>query len=299
MPVLHAIVLGIVQGLSEFLPISSSGHLILVPWLFGWTELTTNPELEKTFDVALHIGTLAGTLAYFRSDVARLARAGLGAAARRVVRRPTAVAAPGTGARAAAQHAAGTSADERLAWLLVLSSLPAAATGALLQRVIVERLGAEWLIGTMLVVFGLLLQAADRLAGFRKADEYRVRDALLMGAAQAAALSPGVSRSGATMTMGRFLGFERDAAARLSFLMSLPVTGGAVAYSMAGLVADGGIPPGFGPAFFWGILASGVSGFFVVSVLLRYLRTRSFAPFVTYRVVAGLAVIALAASGLR
>ena len=294
MPVLHAIVLGIVQGLSEFLPISSSGHLILVPWLFGWTEFASNPELEKSFDVALHIGTLAGTLAYFRSDVARLARAGLRAAARRAIRRPVATA-PG----ASAPRFAGGSADERLAWLLVLSAVPAAATGALLQDFIVDKLGAEWLIGVMLVAFGLLLAAADRLAGHRKADEYRTRDALLMGAAQAAALSPGVSRSGATMTMGRFLGFERDAAARLSFLMSLPVTAGAVAYSMAGLVADGGIPPGFGPAFFWGIVASGVSGFFVVSVLLRYLRTRSFAPFVAYRVVAGLAVVALAASGLR
>ena len=278
-PVLHAIVLGITQGLSEFLPISSSGHLILVPWLFGWEELTgaANADLNKTFDVALHVGTIMATLLYFRKDLFRFAGAALASVRQRAV----------------------TTTDQRLAWLLLLSALPGAVVGAGLESFINEHLGQIWLIAVMLIVFGVVLLVADRLPSNLGEGDYGPRQALTMGLAQAAALSPGVSRSGATMTMGRFLGFERDAAARLSFLMSLPVTGGAVAYSMAGLVADGGVPPGFGPAFFWGILASGVSGFFVVSVLLRYLRTRSFAPFVTYRVVAGLAVIALAASGLR
>lgn len=280
MPLLHAIILGLTQGLSEFLPISSSGHLLLVPWLFGWKDFVGQggQDLEKAFDVALHIGTVIAALAYFRRDLLPLARAGI-----RVVR----------------QRAVRTT-EERMAWLLVLSAIPGAATGALLDSVITERLGAKWLIGAMLVIFGVVLFLADRRPAYRPEAEFQTRDAVLMGLAQACALQPGVSRSGATMSMARWLGFDRDATPRLSFLMSIPITGGAVAYKVGKLfVLGGGIPNGFGGAFAVGIITSGISGFLAVAFLIKLLRTRTFTPFVVYRVVAGLAVVALAASSVR
>jgi undecaprenyl-diphosphatase len=277
-PVVHAIVLGITQGLSEFLPISSSGHLILVPWLFGWKELTgpANVDLNKTFDVALHVGTFLATVLYFRTELARLAVAGFGSVRRRAVRTP----------------------DERLAWLLLLSAAPGAVVGALLESTINDHLGQIWLIAVMLIVFGLVLALADRLPGQREEHEYGRREAVIMGAAQAVALSPGVSRSGITITAGRWLGFERDAAARLSFLMSLPITGGAALYKGAKL-ASSGFPPGTAPAFAWGIVASAVTGLAAVWLVLRVVRTRSFLPFVVYRVLVGVAVLAVLASPLR
>jgi len=277
-PILHAIVLGITQGLSEFLPISSSGHLILVPWLLGWEELTgpANVDLNKTFDVALHVGTILAAVAYFRRDLARLAAAGLQSIRRRTVETP----------------------DERLAWLLLLSAIPGAVVGAVLEDLINDNLGEIWLIAVMLIVFGLLLAVADRLPGRKKEGDYGPRQALLMGAAQAAALSPGVSRSGITITAGRWLGFDRDAAARLSFLMSMPITGGAALYKGAQLAVDG-LPPGTAGAFLWGIVASAVTGLAAVWLVLKVVRTGSFLPFVAYRVLAGAAVLALLASPLR
>ncbi|MGI8810601.1 MAG: undecaprenyl-diphosphate phosphatase [Acidimicrobiales bacterium] len=278
MPVLHAIVLGITQGLSEFLPISSSGHLILVPWLLGWEELTgpANVDLNKTFDVALHVGTIVASIVYFRRDLARLAGAGLTSIRQRAIR----------------------TADERLAWLLLLSAIPGAIVGAVLEDAINDYLGEIWLIAIMLIVFGLLLAVADRLPSNLEEGDYGPRQAILMGLAQAGALSPGVSRSGITITAGRFLGFDRNAAARLSFLMSMPITGGAALYKGLGLAVDG-LPPGTAAAFVWGIVASAITGLAAVWLVLRVVRTRSFLPFVVYRVLAGLAVLALLASPLR
>jgi undecaprenyl-diphosphatase len=276
-PILHAIVLGIVQGLTEFLPVSSSGHLILVPWLFDWTELTRDPQLNRTFDVALHIGTFVGAVAYFRGDIATFA-----AAAWRSLRRRSV-----------------TGQDERLAWLLLLSSIPAGLVGFVLDSTVEEHLGAEWLIGVMLVVFGLVLLWADRRPGEKGEEDFGPRQALLMGIAQACALQPGVSRSGATISMSRTLGFTRDAAARLSFLMSLPIIGGVGAYKGLETVAGSGIPAGFGPAFAWGMAASAVTGFVAVWAILRMVRSRSFLPFVVYRVLLGVAVVCIAASSFR
>jgi len=272
-PILHAIILGITQGLAEFLPISSSGHLEIVPWLFRWEELA-DPELSKTFDVALHMGTFVGALAYFRADVLRLISSAVGTIVRRRVETP----------------------DERLVWLLVVSSVPAAVVGAGLEGVIQDSLAAPWLIGTMLIVFGVVLWWADRLAERREVGEFGLRDALLLGGAQAMALSPGVSRSGATISMGRAVGFSRDAAARLSFLMSLPIIGGAGLYKGVDVARSGGIPAGFEAAFLWGTVASGITGFAAVWLLLRYLRTRSFAPFVWYRLAAGLLILLISTS---
>jgi len=275
--VVHAIVLGIVQGLTEFLPVSSSGHLILVPELFGWTELADDPELEKTFDVALHMGTFVGAAWYFRRDLVRYLAAAWSSVRTRAVR----------------------TVDQRLAWLLLVSAVPAAVTGALLSDVIDENLGEPVLIGVMLVVFGLVLFAADRLQGARSAEAFSTRDALLMGAAQALALQPGVSRSGATISASRALGFTREAATRLSFLMSLPIIAGAGLFQGLQVAADEGVPGELVAPFLWGTLAAGISGFVAVAGLLRLLRTRSFLPFVVYRVLAGTAVVAVFATGLR
>ncbi len=279
-PVLHAIVLGIVQGLSEFLPISSSGHLILVPWLFGWTELTgsANADFNRTFDVALHLGTFVGAAAYFRADLVRLAGAAWTSLRTRRVDGP----------------------DQRMAWLLALSALPGATVGAVLETTIGDSLGSQiWLIAVLLIVFGLVLLVADRLPGDRGEQEFGFRDAAVMGLCQAGALVPGVSRSGITITSGRFLGFQRDAAARLSFLMSLPIIAGAGLYQGAKVVAGGGLPAGSLPAFAWGMLASGVTGALAVWLVLRVVRTQSFAPFVIYRVMAGLVVLGLLATNFR
>jgi undecaprenyl-diphosphatase len=276
-PILHAIVLGIVQGLSEFLPISSSGHLILVPELMHWTELTAHPDLNKTFDVALHLGTFLAAAVYFRRELVRYSAAGARSIRERAVR----------------------TVDERIAWLLLLSAIPGAVAGALFEKVIEDELGEPVLIGTMMIVFGLILYAADQLPARRVFQELQRRDAALTGLAQALALSPGVSRSGVTITTGRWLGFERDAAIRISFLMSLPITAGACLYKGAKLAAGSGIAPGMGPPFVWGILTSAVMGYIAIAFLLRLVRTHTFTPIVVYRVVLGVAVIVIFGTGLR
>jgi len=277
MPIIHAIILGIVQGLTEFLPISSSGHLILVPELFDWNELTNNADLEKTFDVALHIGTFVGAAWYFRHDLTRY------------------LAAAWHSFRVRAIHTV----DERMAWLLLLSALPAAVAGAALSGFIDDELGEPVLIGVMLIVGGGVLFWADHLPGVRPADAFRARDAALMGAAQALALQPGVSRAGVTISMGRWLRFDRGAATRLSFLMSLPIIAGAGLFESVGVVRDGGIERPLVAPFLWGMVAAGVSGFVAVAGLLRLLRTHSFTPFVIYRFVVGTIVIVVFATGLR
>jgi undecaprenyl-diphosphatase len=273
-PILHAVVLGIVQGLTEFLPVSSSGHLLLVPWLFGWDDLES-ASVKKAFDVALHIGTLVAVFAYFRHDVSRYVREGL----RLLVRRERPI-----------------DEDGRIAWLLMLSVVPAAAVGALFEEFIDESLGSPTIIAVSLIGFGLLLGWADRSAGTRRMESYRVPDALIVGAAQALALNPGTSRSGITITAARRRGFSRDAAARLSFLMSLPVTGGAIVFKMTGLVRDG-VPDGLLAPMIVGIVTSAIAGWFAVWGTLRLVRTYSFTPFVVYRVVLGVVVLGLVAVG--
>jgi undecaprenyl-diphosphatase len=279
--ILHAIVLGIVQGLTEYFPISSSGHLGLVPWAMGWNDFDGNESLAKAFDVALHIGTLFGAVVYFRKDIANYLREGF----RPLLQR-------GGGKRE-------WSTDGKIAWLLVASAIPAAIVGALLADTI-ERLDDEiWLTAVLLIVFGLILGWADRLPGTRQVEEWSPKDAGGMGVGQALALMPGVSRSGVTITVARYFGFTRDSAARLAFLMSLPVTGGAVLYKFVDVQSEGGIPPDFRAAFAAGILASGISGWFAVWGTIKFVRTHSFDVFVIYRVVVGSAVLIALAAGFR
>jgi undecaprenyl-diphosphatase len=277
MPIFHAIVLGLVQGLSEFLPISSSGHLELVPWLLDWHDFD-DEGTQKAFDVALHLGTLVAAVVYLRADVARY----IGAGVRLVVKRQSPA-----------------SVDGRVAWLLLLSTIPAAAIGALFEDTIDEHLGTPTIIAVSLIGFGLLLGVVDRALGRREVEGFSTRDAVIVGAAQALALNPGTSRSGITMTAARSVGFSRDAAARLSFLMMIPVTAGAVVFKLAGLVADDGIPSDLRVPMLVGILTSGVSGWFAVWGLLRIVRTRTFTPFVVYRVALGIVVLVIVAAGWR
>jgi undecaprenyl-diphosphatase len=294
-PILHAIVLGITQGFSEFLPISSSGHLLLVPWLFGWDDFAGQPDLERTFDVALHLGTLVGAVAYFRSDLLALLRAALRSLRpARVGSRPGARG--GTGPEATG---AGADPQARLAWLLLASAVPAAAIGAAFESSFTSIAQAEWAIGLLLIAFGLVLAWADSLGGARPAEGFGARDALIMGLAQAVALAPGVSRSGVTITSGRSLGFSRDGAARLAFLMSMPITFGALVYQGADLVRDPSLLDGFEWAFVAGVITSGLTGWLAVWGTLRFVRTHTFRPFVIYRVVLGLGVILVAASAWR
>lgn len=276
MPLLHALVLGIVQGLAEFLPISSSGHLELVPWLFGWDDFAGDEELENAFDVALHLGTTIGAVAYLWSDVRRYTVAGFSPL---WTREPL-------------------GRDGKIAWFLVASAVPAAITGVLLEDALLGASDEIWLIAVLLIVFGLILLWADRLPGERVQDEFTIRDALLMGAGQAMALLPGVSRSGSTLTVGRVLGFDRTSGARLAFLMALPVIFGAGIYRGLDVVSTG-IPDELVGGFIVGFIASAVTGWIAVWGTLKFVRTRSFAPFVGYRVVVGLAVLGLLATNFR
>ncbi|MEQ8840129.1 MAG: undecaprenyl-diphosphate phosphatase [Acidimicrobiales bacterium] len=269
MEILHAIVLGVVQGLSEFLPISSSGHLELTRWLFGWDDLPA--ELETAFDVSVHLGTLLGAIAYLRHDVARYIAAGFAPLRRQRLET-----------------------DGRIAWFLVASAVPAGLTGVVLKDQLAD-LDSIALIAVMLIVFGFVLMVADRLPERRSLDEFTLRDALMMGVGQALALQPGVSRSGATLTVARFVGFERDAAARLVFLMSLPIIAGAGVFSLA----DADIPSDFWPPFLWGMAASAVTGWVAVWGTLRMVRSRTFRPFVIYRIGLGVVVLAILATNWR
>jgi undecaprenyl-diphosphatase len=279
-PILHAIVLGLVQGLSEFLPISSSGHLILVPWLLGWNDFAGYEgaeSIEKAFDVSLHIGTLIAVAAYFRRELAVYIREGVLMVVRRD--RPRTV-------------------EGRIAWLLLLATVPAAIVGAVFEQQIDEHLGEPWIIGVSMIVFGLLLWWADQQKGDRPLDDLSTADAVKVGAAQALALNPGTSRSGITITAARWVGFDRDSAARLSFLMSVPVIAGAVLFKAVKLANDG-IPDGLVWPMIVGIVTSAIAGWFAVWGTLKLLRTQTFLPFVIYRVLLGVAVLGIAASSWR
>ncbi|MGI9643782.1 MAG: undecaprenyl-diphosphate phosphatase [Ilumatobacteraceae bacterium] len=275
MPITHAIVLGIVQGLTEFLPISSSGHLLLVPWLFGWDDFES-ADVEKTFAVALHLGTLIAVVGYFWQDVKVYVTEGLKAVFTRGPASP----------------------DGRLAWLFVLATIPAAVVGALFEGTIDDRLGSPTIIAVSLIVFGVALGWADRLPGTRKLADFNTRDALTVGAAQALALNPGTSRSGITMTAARAVRFDRDAAVRISFLMSIPVILGALVFKGAGLVADG-VPEDLVVPMIVGVITSALAGWLAIWGLLKFVQTRSFLPFVIYRVVLGVVILLLVATGAR
>jgi undecaprenyl-diphosphatase len=262
MTVFQAIVLGIIQGLTEFIPISSSGHLLLTPWLLGW------PAPGLAFDVALHVGTIGAVLAYFRREWLRLSGAAWDIARTRSLATP----------------------ERRRVVYLIVASIPAAIVGVLLEEHAETTFRAPVITASMLIVVGILLWAVDRVARrSRSMDDMRVRDALLLGLAQCVALIPGVSRSGATITAGLALSFDRRSAAAFSFLMSLPITAGAALIKVPEVIRDEGISA----PFVAGILASAVSGWLAISVLLRFVSTHSYGVFAVYRVLLGLFVLGL------
>lgn len=253
MTTVRALVLGILQGLGEFLPISSSGHLIVVPWLLGW------PEHDLAFDVALHVGTLAAVVFAFAGDWLRLA-----ASAGRGLLKGNPFAEP----------------DGRLLGLIALASVPGAAAGLLLEKWADTVFRSPILVaGTMGVMGGILL-VADRVGGRDGAlGGVTVRDALLIGISQAAAIVPGVSRSGATISMARVLGYRREEAARFSFLLATPITLGAALVKVPKLLAAGGeMRP-----LVIGVIAAAVFGLLSIRGLLSYVRTKDYAPFAYYR----------------
>jgi len=271
MSLLRAVILGIVQGLTEFLPVSSSGHLQLVPWLFEWDDFNGDENLANAFDVALHIGTLVGAISYFFKDVMRYATAGLGSLL-------------------PSQRANGLSKDARIAWMLIVATIPAGITGVLLESVLASD-DHIWLTAVCLIVFGFVLAAADRLPGTRDAEQFGLRDALFMGVGQALALQPGVSRSGITMTVARTLKFDRVAAARLSFLMSLPIIAGAGVFKYLDIGGLGGVPSDMRGAFIAGMLAAAITGWLAVWGLIKALAKVSFDGFAIYRLLAGVGVL--------
>jgi undecaprenyl-diphosphatase len=273
----QALVLGLVQGATELLPISSSGHLILVPWLFDWTFLEQNDSFNQTFDVSLHLGTLVAVAAYFWHDLVALVTAWLGTLRRRSIR----------------------TTDERVAWLVVAATIPAGLIGYAFEDVIADHLGEPWQIAIFLALFGLLLGWADRRPMTRAMDELTVKQGLLVGLAQSLALMPGVSRSGITITAGRFLGLDRDSAARLSFLLLIPITFAAVVFKGVTDVLLADLPSGTAGPFVVGVLASLGSGLLAIVALLGYVRRHNYNVFVVYRLIVAALILLLIASGIR
>jgi undecaprenyl-diphosphatase len=264
MTVFQAVVLGVLQGLAEFLPISSSAHLTLAPWLFGW------PDPGLAFDVALHVGTLAAVLWFFRAEWVRLVAAGL-----RVI-----------------VHRGARTAEEKRAVFLVIATIPGGIGGLLLGDLAESTFRSPSLIAVALIVMGVLLWVVDRMVpATRELDSMRWTDALLVGLAQVCALVPGVSRSGSTITGGRLLRFDRQSAAVFSFLMSMPITAAAALHEVPKAIAAGG----FGAPLVAGVLASAVSGWLAIAVLLRYLGRHDFAVFAIYRFVLGAIVLLVVA----
>jgi undecaprenyl-diphosphatase len=273
----QALVLGIVQGATELLPISSSGHLILVPWAANWHYLETHESFNKTFDVALHLGTLVAVVVYFWSDIVRYVVAWFGTLKRRRIE----------------------TADERIAWAVAAATVPAALAGAAGESVIEKHLGDPWQIAVVLAVFGVLLWLADRLPQQRSLEDVGIRNGFLIGVAQILALIPGVSRSGITITAARTWKLERDDAARFSFLLLVPVVLGAVVYKGLKNVVLEPLPPGSTGPFIVGTLASVAVGLVAIKALLGYVRRHDYTIFAAYRVALAVAILILIASDAR
>ena len=271
MSVLEAIVLGIVQGLTEFLPISSTGHLRIVPAFVGWDDP------GAAFTAVTQLGTMAAVLLYFREDLMRISRAWLRSLRDRPMRREL---------------------DARLGWYIVLGTIPIGIFGVLFKDQIETGARDLYLIGVALIVLGLVLLLAEKLGTRDRAiEQIRTRDGLAIGLAQALALVPGVSRSGATITAGLFMGLDRTAAARFSFLLSVP------AVVLSGLLELGTIlseddedAAGLGALALATVMAF-LSGYAAIAFLLRFLSNHSTVVFVVYRVALGAVVLALVSAG--
>lgn len=259
---LQAIALGVIQGLSEFLPISSSAHLTLAPWLFGWED----PGLA--FDVALHFGTLLAVLWYFRMEWLQLIKAAFGIITTGRIETP----------------------EKRRVVYLIIATIPGAIGGLMLQSRAEAAFRSPQIIAIALIVMGILLWAVDKAVDQRRVlGEMRWVDSLLIGLSQVIALIPGVSRSGSTITTARGLRFDRESAAEFSFLMSMPIIAAAVVLEGPKALHQGGLTN----ELMSGVVAAAISGWLAISILMRYVTTHSYGIFAVYRVVLGLAVLAL------
>lgn len=257
MDIIQSIILGIIQGLAEFLPISSSAHLIIIPWLLGWKEHT------QVFDVALHMGTLLAIIIFFFKDYISLLSNGFTK--------------PG-------------SEQGKLFWFIIIATIPAAIFGYFLDKTVEEFFRTQiLLIAIVIFVFGIIIFLVDK---FRKKDrdltKLTIIDVILIGLSQAIALFPGVSRSGVTITTGLALGFKRDEAAKFSFLLSGPVIFGAGTFSLLKNLDNVKNELTF---FIIGFLAAAITGFIAIKFMMNYLKTKSFLPFVIYRVVLALVIV--------
>lgn len=257
MTIFQAFIMGLAQGLGEFMPISSSAHLILIPWLFKW------PDPGLTFDVALHIGTLLAVIVYFWSDWLILFRRGFSRGLK--------------------------TQEGKMFWYLVIACIPGAIIGLLLESKAETTFRNPMLIAIMLIIMGVVLYIADRFnARQQKNETISFWQSLTIGISQAFAIIPGVSRSGITITSGLFLGLSRINAARFSFLLSTPIIAGAGLIKLRHLIrSDINLP------FIVGVLTSAVIGFLAIGFLLNWIRQRSFSPFVYYRLLLGGAIIAI------
>ncbi len=265
MTIFQAIVLGIVQGLTEFLPVSSSAHLALTPWLLGWKD----PGLA--FDVALHFGTLITVLWFFRSEWAALIASAIRMIRTRRVNSPS----------------------EKRVLFLILATIPGAIGGLLLEEKAETTFRSPTLIALNLIMMGIILWVVDRIGKQeRDLDSMNWKQAVTIGFAQVCALVPGVSRSGATITAGRALGFHRESAAVFSFLMSMPITAAAVVLKGPDVLRAGNL----GAEVIVGVLAAALSSWLAIAVLLRYVSRHSYGIFGIYRIVAGLIVLGLIAA---
>jgi undecaprenyl-diphosphatase len=267
---LKAIVLGTLQGLTEFLPISSSAHLRIFPELFGWGDP------GAAFTAVIQIGTELAVLIYFRKDIWRIGRAWLLSLFKPEWRGQF---------------------DARMGWFIIIGSLPIVVLGVLLKDVIEEDFRSLWIIGTTLIVMGIVLGLADRFSSDdREIRQITIKDAVLMGVAQALALIPGVSRSGATISMGRLLGFQREAATRYAFLLAIPAVVGAGLFELKE-IPHGDNSYGWGPTLL-ATVVSFIVGYAAIAWLLRYVSTNSYTPFVVYRIALGTMTLALVATGV-
>jgi undecaprenyl-diphosphatase len=268
---LEAIVLGILQGLTEFLPISSSGHLRIVPAFLGWDDP------GAAFTAVIQLGTMAAEVIYFRHDLWRIGSAWL---------------------RSLRQAELRSTLDAKMGWYLIFATIPIGVLGLTFAHDIETSARNLKLIGTTLIALGLVLLIADRRSKRERGmGQIQLRDGLVMGLAQAAALIPGVSRSGATMTAGLFLGLERAAAARFSFLLSIPAVVLSGLFELAGIVSGEDAPHVGAGALILAIVCAFVTGYAAIAFLLRYLVTHTLVVFVGYRVVLGAAVLILAFTG--
>lgn len=268
MPLHHAVLLAIVQGATEFLPISSSAHLALAPWLLGWKDQ------GLTFDIALHFGTLAAVLIYFFRDWMQIIGQAFGWKA---------------------GHDAGLKASPRLLWTLAAATVPIGVLGLVFKDAAETTFRSPIVIGVMLISVAFLMLWAERVGRRIKGiGQISFVDAMTIGCAQALAIVPGTSRSGITITAGLFRDIERESAARFSFLLSTPAIGAAALLAFKDLYDAGGVPASEQTAFFAGIAVSALTGCLVIGGLLRYLRNHSLRFFVAYRIIFGILVLALA-----